>query len=134
MYVSRPNQLYVRESIRMVNDFVLREGLPGAPLSVVRGIAPGNSSVGIGNWGIDVHQVQRVAARDFRDGHWRYSVHMPSIYLAHFFLSLSRVFSHSHSGFFKKKGAAADVAYVGVLEYVDACVHLSVWTLKCLER
>lgn len=44
---------------------------PGAPLSVLRGIAPDNTSIGIGNWGIDVHQVQRVAVRDARDGYWR---------------------------------------------------------------
>jgi hypothetical protein len=66
-----PPQLYVRESIRMVNAFVLREGPTGAALSVDKGVAPDNSSVGIGNWGIDVHQVQRVAVRDYRDGHWR---------------------------------------------------------------
>ena len=66
-----PPQLYVRESIRMVNEFVLREGAHGAPLSVDHGVAPGNTSIGIGNWGIDVHQVQRVALRDPRDGHWR---------------------------------------------------------------
>jgi hypothetical protein len=53
-----PPQLYVRESVRLVNDFVLREGPPHAELSVVRGVAPNNSSIGLGNWGIDVHQVQ----------------------------------------------------------------------------
>ena len=51
----------------MVNDYVLREGKSGGVLSVVEGVAPGNSSVGIGNWGIDVHQVQRVAIHDPRD-------------------------------------------------------------------
>ena len=62
-----PTQLYVRESVRMVNEYVLREGKSGGVLSVVEGLAPGNSSIGIGNWGIDVHQVQRVAIRDPRD-------------------------------------------------------------------
>lgn len=55
----------------MVNEFVLREGPTGGLLSVLKGVAPGNSSVGIGNWGIDVHQVQRVAVKDLRDGVWR---------------------------------------------------------------
>jgi hypothetical protein len=58
-----PPQLYVRESVRMVNEYVLREGPPNGMLSVVHGVAPDNSSIGIGNWGIDVHQVQRVASK-----------------------------------------------------------------------
>jgi hypothetical protein len=67
-----PPQLYVRESVRMVNDYVLREGDARAELSVLRGVAPSNSSIGLGNWGIDVHQVQRVALRDPRDpSKWR---------------------------------------------------------------
>eukprot|EP01052_Picozoa_sp_SAG31_P011471 SAG31_NODE_650_length_13187_cov_3.011843_5_plen_537_part_00 len=67
-----PPQLYVRESVRLVNDFVLREGPAGAPLSVDRGVAPHNDSIGIGNWGIDVHQVQRLALKDPRPGgRWR---------------------------------------------------------------
>jgi hypothetical protein len=48
-----PPQLYVRESVRMVNDYVLREGKAGAPLSVLQGAnASGalGASVGIGNW------------------------------------------------------------------------------------
>lgn len=53
-----PPQLYVRESVRMVNDYVLREGDEHAEFSVLRGVAPQNSSIGLGNWGIDVHQVQ----------------------------------------------------------------------------
>jgi len=69
-----PPQLYVRESVRMVNDYVLREGATHAALSVVQGRSctlPLGQSIGIGNWGIDVHQVQRVALKDPRDGHWR---------------------------------------------------------------
>ena len=69
-----PPQLYVRESVRMVTDYMLIEGAPHAPLSVVEGrncTLPLGQSVGLGNWGIDVHQVQRVALQDLRDGHWR---------------------------------------------------------------
>jgi hypothetical protein len=69
-----PPQLYVRESVRMVTDYMLIEGASHAPLSVVEGrncTLPLGQSVGLGNWGIDVHQVQRVALQDLRDGHWR---------------------------------------------------------------
>lgn len=56
---------------QMSSSVTIYSGISGLAVTTASQKAPDNSSVGIGNWGIDVHQVQRVAVRDYRDGHWR---------------------------------------------------------------
>ena len=51
VYIDTYNCVRVEtESVRMVNEYVLREGPAKGVLSVVHGVAPDNSSIGIGNW------------------------------------------------------------------------------------
>lgn len=54
-----PPQLYVRESVRLQGEYIMtqRDVTKG-------GTVTKNDSVGLGDWEVDVHHVQRLAIRD----------------------------------------------------------------------